>query len=100
MSLGLPEPLLYVGTVTLTSLDAKLVEGCEDADGSDLSSGFPESLDCRMEILSNGIWAGVPEADFLGKAIGERVVGERKGSVEEAEEVAELNQTMSHIVRP
>ena len=91
MSLGLPESFFHVCAVSFTSLNAKLIERSENADCSDFSSCFPESFDRCMEILSNRIRTCVPEADLFGQAVGERVVGEWKGGIEEAEQVAEVN---------
>ena len=69
MSLGLPESFFHFCAVTLTSLNAKLVEWREDADCSDFSSSFPERFDCRVEILTDCIRTSIPKADLFGEAI-------------------------------
>ena len=98
MSLGLPKTSTAVSPVTFARVDVELVERSEYAYCLDVSLCLPEGLDRCVKILTYGIWAGVPEANAFGQKVGERIIGEGERSIEEAEEVAEVHQTVSEVI--
>ena len=99
MSFGLPESFVHVCEISFASLYAKLIERGKYTNCPYLSLCFPKGFDGCVKILTNSIRTGIPEPYLLGEMKGKRVVGERKRSVKETEEIAEMDQTMSHIIR-
>jgi hypothetical protein len=82
MSLGLPETGSHISPIAVASLDVDLVERGMDLNGSDITVGLPEGLEGSMEVLSDGIGAGIPESDALDQVEGEGVVAEGEGVFE------------------
>ena len=99
MSFGLPESFVHICEISFASLYAKLIKRSKYTNCPYLSLCFPKRFDCCVKILANCIRTSIPEAYLFGKMKGKRIVGERKRGVKETEEIAEMNQAMSHIVR-
>jgi hypothetical protein len=79
-------------------LNIELIKWSEDADCAYFSFLLPEGLDGGMEVLPDGLRAGIPEAYAFGKTECQRIVGEGEGGGEETVKVAELHHSMRHII--
>lgn len=68
-----------------------MVEGNVERNSFDVSVGLPDEFESGVEVLGNGIWNCVPEADGLDESIAESIVAERKGDAENRHHVGTVH---------
>ena len=74
MSFSLPKSSLQVSAIARSCLQVELVEWSVDWNSNGLSLSLPNSFLCGVEILSDGFFNGVPEADSLSQIKADRIV--------------------------
>ncbi len=98
MSFSLPEAGFHICEIALAGLDIDLIKGSVDWIRFYVSLAFPVSFESSVEILTNSISTGIPEADFFGKVVAQTIIGKRIAGIEEGEHVGVMHAGVKLIV--
>lgn len=97
MSLNLPKLSLHVCLVSVSCLDAELVEWGEDRYEFDVATGLEMGFEAHVVVFGDGLFHSVPESDFLDQSIAEGIVGEGKRDTAASDLIRGMQGTV-HVV--
>ncbi len=97
VSLNLPKLSLHVCLVSVSCLDAELVEWGEDRYEFDVATSLEMGFEAHVIVFGNGLFNSVPESDFLDQSIADGIVGEGKSDTAATDLIWGMQGTV-HVV--